>query len=316
MLLGAQHAGVVGEHGHWRESSLAFSELFMADSVRTILARLEPIKGTVVFRPLNAEELQSLEREVGLPIPSALREYFGVVGLFEDLTARGNSDYEVFTRLNEFREMRQFLVREFGPPAANLFPFAGDGAGDVIAVKEGPEQAALFFADHETHKIREIGPFSDWLSSVVAAALAHNGSPNSQKKWCVQFSFRAATPEPILEVLRQFASVQLGEWSSEVVSPAGVRSSSASLTLGTEKLLLKKSEYHTWTQPMFSLDFDEPATLSASESRIRRFDAAFRAAGLGYKLVDYGPLDMTLVDEALSEAGTRPSASKPWWKFW
>jgi len=175
VLLVAQHAGVVGEHGHREKADLAFDEIFMADSVQTILARLEPIKGTVVFRPLNAEALQSLEREAGLAIPSALREYFSVVGLFEDLTALGNSDYEVFTRLNEFREMRQFLVREFGPPAANLFLFAGDGAGDVIAVKEGPEQGYVVFC-------RSRDPQDQRDRSILGLVILGRGcSPRSQR---------------------------------------------------------------------------------------------------------------------------------------
>ena len=298
----------------------------MIDSVRTVLARLGPIKDRVVCRPLSADELESLEQEVGLSIPSALREYFDVVGLFQDLTLYGHSEYEVFMRVDEFPQARNYLVRNFGQPAEELFPFADDGAGNLIAAKEGPAQVKLFFADHETMEIKEIGPFPEWLSSIVDAAVAHGGSPNTQKKWHVQFSFRTATPAPILKVLRQFASVKLGEWSSEGVSAAGVRSSAASLTLGKKQLVLKKSEYHTWTQPMFSLDFDEPASLAAADSRIHQLDAAFRAAGLGYKLVDYGPLNMALADKELRDGRKRISKAgrdrieradtKPWWKFW
>ena len=42
----------------------------MIESVRTNLARLEPIKDPVFRSPLAEEELTALEREVGLAIPS------------------------------------------------------------------------------------------------------------------------------------------------------------------------------------------------------------------------------------------------------
>src|SRR2546425_130763 len=143
----------------------------MADSVRAILGRLETISDKVTRRPLGEEELQALEKAVDMPMPSGVRDYFRVLGLFQDFTSYGASEYEVLDRAEEFRADRKFLVEKFGQSAANLFPFAGDGAGDIIAVAEGPDGGTLFFADHETHKIRRIGSFGDWLSSVVDAAL-------------------------------------------------------------------------------------------------------------------------------------------------
>jgi len=193
-----------------------------------------------------------------------------------------------------------------------LFPFADDGAGDIIAVADGPDGGMLFFADHETRKISEIGPFCDWLSSVVDNALKTARPANSSKTWCVQFSFRVPSPDPILEVIRQFGTVSLGDWSKPKISESDVHSSEAPLDFAKERLILKRSEYRTWEQPMFFLDYDEPANLPASASLIRKLDVAFSQARLGYKLVDYGPLSMESADTI--SAPQPPQA--PWAKFW
>src|SRR5882762_646022 len=131
----------------------------MADSVRTILSRLEPISDKVVRRPLSEEELQALETAVGMQIPSCVRDYFSMVGLFQDLTAYGTSEYEVLDRLDLLRQNRQLLVKNFGESAANLFPFAADGAGNMITASEATDDVMLSFADHETLKVKGVGSF-------------------------------------------------------------------------------------------------------------------------------------------------------------
>jgi hypothetical protein len=287
----------------------------MIESVRTSLARLEPIKERVFRSPMAEEELTALEREVGLAIPSCLREYLRLVGLRQDLTSDEASEFVVFDRKEEFRMMRQFLLKHFGDAAAPLFPFGDDGAGNVIAVADGKECCRMVFADHETERISEIGTFCDWLTKVVDAALKQERPLNSEKRRCVQFTFRVPTAEPILETLRRFGPANLGAWSETKITPARVQTCEALLTLGSQQLVLKKSEYHAWTQPMFAFDYEEPATLSVEASKIRPLDEAFRAADLGYKLVDYGVLFMEdKGDEDLEPR--RASPGKPWWKFW
>lgn len=284
----------------------------MADSVRSVLGRLEPILDRVVRTPLREEEIHTLETTVGVPMPSCLREYFSIVGLFQDLTSYGTSEYEVLDRLDQFRGDRQLLVKNFGPSAANLFPFAGDGAGDIIAVAEAPEDGMLLFADHETHEIRRIAPFCDWLSSVVEAALKNERPANSEKNWYVQFSFRLPSPEPILKVMALLGAVSLGDWSKPKISPSDVHSFEAPLIFGKDRLTLKRSEYRTWEHPIFFLDYNEALNFPASGSMIRKLDAAFRQAIVNYKLVDYGPLSL--------EFGKNESANqitkRPWARFW
>ena len=294
----------------------------MSSSIKAILDRLDPVKDFVIRRPLTEQELESLEQQVGLPIPDELREYFSLVGLFQDLTSYGGSEYEVYERVGDLTLGRKFLVEIIGGKATSYFPFAGDGAGDEIAVADVDGELKLFFADHETRKITEIGPFSEWLNGVVDAALKRRRPANSEKKWCVQLSFKTAQPEPIIEILQQFAPAKLGEWSNERTMPSGVVTSEAQLTFGERQSTLKKSELrHPWGTPSYSFDFDEPATIPTSESVIRRMDGAFRASNLGYKLVDYGPLALDYAgdkEDAENETGSSgaKAAQRPWWKFW
>jgi hypothetical protein len=275
---------------------------------------------------LSEQELESLEQQVGLPMPSELREYFSLVGLFQDLTGYDGSEYEVHEQLEDLTLSRKFLVENFGHEGARFFPFAGDGAGDEIAAAEVEGKLKLFFADHETLEITEIGLFSEWLSGVVDAALKSRKTSNHQKKWCVQFSFKTPKPEPILEILRNFEQTTFGNWSEEKVMPSGVHVSEAPFTFGRRQLTLTKSDNrHPWAHPNFSFSFHEPVTLTPSESLIRKLDAAFRSSDLGYKLVDYGPLvvdsssdeeEVELSDDAELPHEKQKSRKRPLWKFW
>jgi hypothetical protein len=268
---------------------------------------------------LSEQELDSLEQQVGLPMPSELREYYSLVGLFQDLTSYGGSEYEVHEHAEDLTLSRKFLVENIGGKGASLFPFAGDGAGDEIAVAVVDGELKLFFADHETRKITEIGLFSDWLNGVVDAALQRRQPPNSEKKWCVGFSFETLQPEPILEILRQFAPAKLGEWKEKVM-PSGVHTAEAPFTFGERELTLRKLDLrHPWGSPMFSFDFDEPVNMPPSESLIRQLDAAFGVSNLGYKFGDYGPLALNYPgDEEDPDKVVSGSerTKRPWWKFW
>jgi hypothetical protein len=283
----------------------------MSESVQKLLAKLEPIQQRVVRRPLNEEALASLERETGLPIPACLREYLKQVGLFQDLTTSGASEYELFERAEEFPSSRKFLMEHFGKAGAELFPFAGDGAGNIIAAAPGRNCDRLFFADHETLELKEVGSFCDWLSSVVDAALSNECAENSAKHWYVQFSFKVASPEPVLQVLQRFGAVELGAWTAKKVMPSGVETSEAPLKFCEDALVLKRSDFSSWETSLFFLDYNEPVTVSSGERRIQQLDAAFRQAGLGYKLVDYGPLLKREVEAAEVEQSQPPDGQRP-----
>src|SRR5262249_14969591 len=108
-------------------------------------------------------------------------------------------------------------------------------------------------------------------------------------------------------------------WSQEKTLPSGVVTSEAPLTFGERQLTLKELDLrHTSGKPSFSFDFDEQATLTFSESLIRRLDIALRASVPGYKLVDYGPLALDYAgdEEDGDDEGESKSVKRPWWKFW
>ncbi len=113
-------------------------------------------------------------------------------------------------------------------------------------------------------------------------------------------------------MIRQFGNVKLGAWSSPKILPSKVKTSEAALVFENEQLLLKRSDYHTWEQPMFSFDYSESVDLASSASLIRKLDKAFQQAGLGYKLIDYGPLSL---DESENEP-TNEKTKTPWSRFW
>lgn len=292
----------------------------MSSSIKAILDRLDPVKDFVIRRPLTGQGLKSLEQQVGLPMPAELREYFSLVGLFQDLTSYGGSQYEVHEHVNDFTLSRKALVENFCRDGASYFPFAGDGAGDEIVVAEVDGKLKLYFADHETLEIREIGLFSEWLSGVVDAALKRRRPANNEKKWCVEFSFKTPQAEPIFEILRKFEPTIFEGWSEEKVMPSGVHASEAPFTFGGRKLVLKKSDSRNpWAHPNFSFSFDESVTMSPSESLIPKLDAAFRGSDLGYKFGDWGPLalDYAGEEDIDIETDSRPKPTKrPWWKFW
>jgi len=161
---------------------------------------------------MTEADLVSLEREVGMGIPSCLREYLRIVGLRQDLTPFGTSndevydatvDFEVYARAEDFRLSRDFLTEHIGDVASPLFPFGDDGAGDVVAVAQGKDCCTLFFVDHETKKIEELGTFCDWVAKAVEAALKADRPLNTEKEWRVQFSFSVADQQPILEALQR-----------------------------------------------------------------------------------------------------------------
>jgi hypothetical protein len=77
-------------------------------------------------------------------------------------------------------------------------------------------------------------------------------------------------------------------------SPAGVRSARLRFRLNGQDLAMSRLEYPAWQTPIFSFNWRESAFMPKSESYIARLDALFRGnPTLGYKLVDYGPLEMT-----------------------
>jgi hypothetical protein len=260
------------------------------------LRTLQPLEAhwdRIVRRPLSADELGTIERSVGLPIPACIRSYLQTIGLFTDLAT---VEIEPFDRLHEFGEQREYVVMLLGDDAAELFPIGHDGAGDVYVVPSADQDdPPILFVDHEICQlVPHLPHYTEWLARVVEQTL--NGLsvrlPNGRKSWHVQFTFSSATTEQVLAILRSVAPTRVvgSVWMASDVSPAEVRKSTLPIEFDGVPLVLGKLEHASWRQPLLFLDFREPVETSPRESRIRRLDELFRPAGLGYQLVDYGPM--------------------------
>jgi hypothetical protein len=248
-----------------------------------------------VRRPLSAAQVAELEAEIGMPAPPGVRAWLMSVGLYQDLTDDEDFDFIITNRAGELVEDRQALVAMLGPEkAAGLFPFADDGAGNTFAVR-GDD---LLFVDDETGEVSRLGGFDEWMQRVVTAAAAHSATVH--KQWCVQFTFKTASVDSIFDAIRTAAVLEVDPvWSTTTKSPSGVQSASRAIRINGRLLTIIRSEYKAWTSPLFSFDWQEPAMTAPDDSLIAKLDAAFKARKeLGYKLVDYGPLDLDREDAA------------------
>src|SRR5215467_15390027 len=103
----------MGSTGQWPYARLVGKRWLMIETVRSTLARLERVKDRVFLSSMTEVDLGSLEREVGLAIPSCLREYLRIVGLRQDLTPyyevyEPAEHFEVYERVGDFRLHRDF----------------------------------------------------------------------------------------------------------------------------------------------------------------------------------------------------------------
>jgi hypothetical protein len=261
----------------------------MISRIDAAIAKLEPIKDRVLLRPLDEPEVIRLEGEIG-PLPSCLRRYYQRVGIFEDLTSYGASEFEVQHRFEAITDFAESLRDEVGDPSA--VPFGDDGAGNQIYVTPVTPCDRLFFFDRETRQVSEVGPFCEWLENTVAAALATPDAraPNMTKRWYVQFSFEGPSEVPILSAFGRITDVSpSNDWRITGTSPANVTSAELPFLWGSQRLVLKRLTYPSWQFPHFFVDYSEPVLLPAAVSVIRVLDAMFEAdQSLRYKRVDYG----------------------------
>lgn len=197
--------------------------------VPSILKRLEPYWDRVVRRPLSNEEIQAIEQEVNRPMPQCLRQFLGILGVFQNATP------DFFAQKRDFVEAAQFLPELLGPQAKEYFPFADDGAGDYNALRIGEPEDQIYFIDHERRSAEPIGKtFQQWLVEIVDAAIAGMSERRhvSEMKWAVQFGFDTSSIEPVLAVL-----AKVGELSAPRSSAGKVQEPSSLPPAGPVGLL-------------------------------------------------------------------------------
>jgi len=268
----------------------------MSVSIEEILAPLGPHWDRIIRQPMSTREVDALQRQVGVSMPEPLRDYLRQVGLFQDLTWWEASAIEVYDHPEEFTSAREFLLTILPAKKAELFPFGGDGAGNVfcLPLADG-ESCRIHLVDHETAKVSKQKEFSVWLQSVVAKVLRgiRRRPPNERKVWAVQFMFRKTPFDDLKKLLSSAGAVKLidSDWKNPDKSPAGVRSTDRRLEWNGAPLKLTRMECSDWDSPMLSFDMREPLQQGLQHSQIRVLDALFKAKCPDYKLVDYGPLD-------------------------
>ena len=280
-----------------------------------LLAPLENAPG-LVRRPLSEQEIQALEREIGLPAPAGVRMWLAKVGLLQDVSTVDASDFELHEEPADAVQARRHILELLGQAGQDLFPFGHDGAGDEIAVR-GDD---LVFIDHERRTTQVHGSFRDWIVAVVEEAVARAAEePDVEKFWCVQFSFEATSEQPIFDALKTISDVQVPgkQWLQKPTTPAGVKPAKLAFVFLGQGRLMSRSTYKGWSSPHYSFDYEEPVKTPAEKSIIRRLDALFSSRPeLKYQLVDYGPLEWPPHDKGESPSDVPASDGKPWWKFW
>lgn len=268
----------------------------MTTSVPDILAPLADHCDRIIRRPMTNEDIDDLERQVGLPVPPPFRDFLRIVGLFQDLTAWGVSSIELYDHPSQFADARRFLSDLLPPKEQDLFPFGGDGAGNVFCLPAAAvPPLRIHFVDHETGKVSEHKDFEVWLKAVVAKVVRgiRRRTPNEYKVRSVQFSFQRTSYDELTALLGASGPFQEvdSDWTNSSTSSAGVTSSDRRIEVGGETVQIQRLEYPSWDAPLLSFDLQEPLAKEPEHSRIRMLDRLFARRCAGYRLVDYGPVD-------------------------
>jgi hypothetical protein len=271
----------------------------MSHSIQDILAPLDSHWDRIIRRPLSAKEVDKLQRRVGLPLPAPLRAYLMQVGLFQDLTC--GQPIEVYDDFEDFVVGREHLAQILPGRKDEFFPFGLDGADNVFCLPvDAKAPCRIHFVDHETGKIAKKKEFGAWLQAVVAKVVRgiRRRPTNDRKVWCVQFSFQGTSFAELSKLLTKVGRLKAIDagWRN-VEKSSGMTSSDRRLELNGVPLKVGRLECKSWDGPMLSFDMQEPLQQGLEHSQIRKLHRLFKKSCPGYNLVDYGPLDMSEVEE-------------------
>lgn len=271
----------------------------MTTPIPDILAQLDPYWDRIIRRPLSVKEIKDLEKAIGLPAPTPLREYLQTVGLFQDLTNWQASPIEVYESMDQITSARQFLCKH--TKYQDFFPLGDDGAGNIYCLPTAGESLCRFhLVDHETGKVSKGKDFDVWLDGVVGKVLKgiRKRLPNEHKVWAVQFCFNNVSYEDLKALLGsvgKFKEIDSTWKNREKVDT--VTSTDRQFELNGTRYQLRRLECADWKGPSHSFDMREKLATVTANSQIRHLTAKFRANCPGFRLVDYGPLDARQLDK-------------------
>jgi len=268
----------------------------MNKTVAEILTPLDPLWDRIIRRPMSETEIDDLSNLVGLPVPKEFRDYLRHVGLFQDLTHWNVSSIEMFEKPEEFSSARAFLTETLIHPQPDLFPFGGDGNGNLFCLPSDEGKiCSIHFVDHGTGKVKQQKAFSVWLESIVKKVLKNieKRPLNEQKVWCVQFSFSKTVFLKLIELMSTVWKMELidPDWMNHDTSPANVTSSDRRIRINGIIIKVRQLKYAGWEVPLLSFNMQEPCLIDIAQSKIRMLDALFKKKCPDYTLVDYGPMD-------------------------
>lgn len=249
--------------------------------------RLAPHWHRIVRRPLDQDEIHRIEVRVGQPMPFGLEALLKRIGLFQDLWPF------LFETPDDFAQATELLKSLTHDGSPDLFPFAGDGNGNITCVEIGDPSESLYLIDGEAGCIRPLGvSFLDRLHAVIEQTLRdiHQRPGNDRKHWHVQFTFNTEDVHPILRVFRLGGELDAGnhQWREQEISAGGVRRDVLDLRYNGEPLQLHKLTHGYWDAPLYSVDMREPALTAMGNSKIHTLSNLFEEAGMDARLISFG----------------------------
>jgi hypothetical protein len=196
----------------------------------------------------------------------------------------------VFDSVPDFVSAREFLTELLTPTHAGLFPFGGDGAGNLYCVPPTDVLTCrIHFVDHETAKVSKGKEFTDWLRSVVAKVLrgVRRRPPNERKVWAVQFTFGRTSYDVLAKLLASVGSFKEIDrrWTNAGASKGSAPWKERWIELNGQRLKL------VWDTGMLFFDMRESLAKGPERSQVRKLNALFKEKCPRYQLVDYGALD-------------------------
>jgi hypothetical protein len=232
-----------------------------------------------VLDPINADEMDSIEQQMGRKIPSKLRNIVSKVGFLQNAIG-GNWPQST----SEFIEMQESI------PAGHV-AFMNDGAGNYYVVS--PENTLLLW-DHEMGElVHEDSEFTSFINEFL-----RDPEPIDELSWHVQMAFDATDDQVVLSTLSEHFDIQvIVDWKFKDTSPAGVSTYLLQIKVVDQETLISKQIYDGWGHDIYYLNMVIPINEIAKHKDI--FKAMESNQLLKFKLVNYGimPTDLGHEDE-------------------
>ena len=195
---------------------------------------------------------------------------------------------ELCETVGQIVEARRFIQELLGKKAADLFPFAGDGAGNYYALAGKANDVGIRFIDHELSSITKEKSFLAWLDEIIKdkLGLQDEGGPIDIIKQVKFMDFRiyGQKLEDILRVMSQVGTVgKIGrESKKKKISQSLNTQCRRPVEFDGLTLTFVLTEYTPDFPHLHRFCLSEPTQLPKAMSIVRRLDGAFAEAFKDY----------------------------------